>query len=89
MTKTHSNDTSDHLGDHQHVSEMSFDDGRLLIWRCILLRFPELLDQGHRLALQATLETSAGTGVDKFHQLLIAEIQQRLQFNTAVLKLAE
>lgn len=58
--------TANHLGDDNHVTEMGLDDGGLLIWWGLLLGLAELLDETHRLTLQTTLEPPAGTSV---HQL--------------------
>ncbi len=44
-------DATNHLGDDDHVTEMSLDDGRLLIWWGLLLGFAEFLDEAHGLAL--------------------------------------
>ena len=65
------NYTSDHLRDDDHVTQVGLDDGRLLIWRSLLLGLAELLDETHRLALEAALEPPAGTGVDEVDELVV------------------
>ena len=56
---------ADHLRDNNHVTQVGLYDGRLLVWWSLLLGLAQLLDETHRLALQATLEPAAGTGVDE------------------------
>jgi hypothetical protein len=80
---------TDHLGDDNHVTEVSLDNSGLLVDGSVLLGLTELLDQTHRLALKTTLETSAGAGVDKVHQLLGGEVQELVEVNSAVRELAE
>lgn len=63
-------DGADHLWDDDHVSEMSLDEIWLLIWLGLLLRFAELLDQAHRLALKTTVEPAAGTSMDDIAELI-------------------
>ena len=82
-------DGTDHLGDNDHVTEVGLDNSGLLHGGSILLGLTQLLDQTHGLALKTTLETSAGTGVDKVHELLRGQIQELVKVNSAVRKLAE
>lgn len=64
-----SNNRADHLGNNDHVTEMSLDNGRLLARGSLLLGSTELLNETHGLALQSALESSASTAVDKIHEL--------------------
>ena len=48
---------------------MGFNHGGLLVGECLFLCLAELFDETHRLALQAALEASAGTGVDELNEL--------------------
>ena len=70
------NDGADHLGDDDHVTEVSLDEVGLLVGLGLLLGLAELLDQTHGLALEATVEASAGTGVDDIAELLAGEVEE-------------
>ena len=70
------NDGTDHLGDDDHVTEVSLDEVGLLVGLGLLLGLTELLDQTHGLALEATVETSAGTSVDDIAELLAREVEE-------------
>jgi len=72
------NDGAGHLGDDDHVPQVGLDDLGLLIWGSLLLGLAQLLDQGHRLALQTTGETPAGTAVHQLHQLVAVRGKTRL-----------
>jgi hypothetical protein len=69
-------DGTDHLGDDDHVTEVSLDEVGLLVGLGLLLGLAELLDQTHGLALEATVEASAGTGVDDIAELLAGEVEE-------------
>lgn len=69
-------DASDHLGDDDHVTEVSLDEVGLLVGLGLLLGLAELLDQAHGLALQTTVDTSAGTGVDDITELVGGEVKE-------------
>ena len=83
------NDGANHLGHHDHVAEVGADSLGLLADLHVLLRLAELLDQRHRLALQATLEATAGTGVDKARELLVLQLQELLDLEAAEGELVE
>merc|ERR1712029_880720 len=89
LTRVDTNDGADHLRNDDHVTEVSLDDGGLLVRRGLLLRLTELLDQAHRLALEAAVEPSAGTGVDDITELLAGEVEELIEVDAAVRKLAE
>lgn len=59
------NNTSNHFGHNDHVAQVCLDDGRLFIWRCLLLCFTKFLDETHRAALETTLEATTSTGMDE------------------------
>lgn len=69
-------DAADHLGDDDHVTEVSLDKVGLLVGAGLLLRLAELLDQAHGLALETTVEPAAGTGVDDIAKLLRGEVEE-------------
>jgi hypothetical protein len=68
-----SNHGADHLGDNNHVSEVGFDRVGLFAFGGFLLSLAELLDETHRLALEASLESPAGSGVNELHELIIIQ----------------
>lgn len=71
-----SNDGTNHLWDDNHVTEMGLDEVWLLVWLGLLLSLAELLDQTHWLALETTVESSAGTGMDEIAELLGGEVEE-------------
>ena len=60
-----SHNTSNHLRHDDHVTQMGLDYCGLLIRRCLLLGFSELLDETHWATLETALEATAGTGMDE------------------------
>ncbi len=73
------NDAANHLGDDNHVTEVSLDDVGLLVGLGLLLGLAELLDEAHRAALQTTVDPAAGTGVDDIAELVGAEVQKAVK----------
>ena len=65
LAVVNTNDRANHLGDDDHVAEMRLHDCRLLVRGRLLLRLAELLDETHRIPLEATLEPATRTGVDE------------------------
>jgi hypothetical protein len=55
---------------------VGLDEVGLLVGLGLLLGLAELLDQTHGLALEATVETSAGTSVDDIAELLAGEVEE-------------
>ena len=70
------NDGTDHLGDDDHVTEVSLDEVGLLVGLGLLLGLSELLDQAHGLALQAAVEATAGARVNDIAELLGGEVEE-------------
>jgi len=64
---THVNTTngSNHLGDDDHVSQVSLDGSGLFVGSGLLLGLSELLDQSEGLPLETSLEPSPRSGVDE------------------------
>lgn len=62
LSVVHADDGSGHLGDDDHVPQVSLDHVGLLVGRALLLLLAELLDEGHGLALQAAGELTADSG---------------------------
>lgn len=71
---------SNHFRDNQHVTEVSLDNFGLFIGTSLLLGLAQLLDEGHGLALKTALHSSAGTGVDNFHELRVRERGVKCEF---------
>ena len=70
------NDGTDHLWDNDHVTKVSLDEVWLLVGLGLLLGLAELLDEAHGLALQTTVEPTAGAGVNDIAELLAGEIEK-------------
>lgn len=70
------NNRADHLRDDNHVTEVSLDDVGLLVGLGLLFSLAELLDETHGLALQAAVDSSAGTGVDDITELVRGEVEE-------------
>lgn len=78
-----SNDRSNHLGDNDHVPEVGLDCRGLFIGQSLFLGLAKLLDEAHRLALEATGEASTGPGVQELNKLFVRHVQQLLEFQAA------
>lgn len=72
-------DGTNHLWDDDHVTEVSLDEIWLLVWLGLLLGLAELLDQAHRLALEAAVEAAAGAGMDDVTELVRGEVQKSVE----------
>jgi hypothetical protein len=70
------NDTANHLGDDNHVSEVGLDEVGLLVGLSLLLSLSELLDETHGAALQATVDPAAGASVDNIAELVGGEVEE-------------
>lgn len=76
LSGVNADNAADHLGDHNHVTQMRLDQIGFLVGLRLLLCLAQLLDQAHGLALQSTVEPTAGTGVDDIAQLFGREIEE-------------
>jgi hypothetical protein len=76
FSRVDADDAADHFGNDDHVAEVSLDKVRLLVGLGLLLRLSELLDEAHRLALQTTVEPTAGTGVDEVAEFFGGEVEE-------------
>lgn len=74
------NDTANHLGDDNHVSEVGLDEVGLLVGLSLLLSLSELLDETHGAALQATVDPAAGTSVDNIAKLVGGEVEEPVEW---------
>jgi len=73
------NDTTDHLGNHNHISQVRLDEVGLLVGLGLLLCFTELLDQTHGLALETTIKPTASAGVNDIAELVGGEVEESVQ----------
>lgn len=89
LARVNTDDGADHLGDNDHVTEVSLDEVRLLVRLGLLLGLAELLDEAHRLALKTTVESSAGTSVDDITELLGRKVEELVKVDTTVRELLE
>lgn len=64
LAAVNTNDAADHLGHNDHVSEVCFDEVGLLVGLGVLLGLSQFLDQTHGAALEASVESAAGPGVE-------------------------
>ena len=64
-THVNTTDGSNHLGDDDHVSQVSLDGSGLFVGSGLLLGLSELLNQSKGLPLETSLEPSPRSGVDE------------------------
>lgn len=76
LTGVDTDNGADHLGDDDHVTEVSLDEVGLLVGLGLLLGLTELLDEAHRLALQTTVEPTASAGVHDIAELFGREVEE-------------
>src|SRR5271156_4311054 len=78
LARVDANDRANHLGHDNHVAQVRLDEVGLLVGLCGLFGFTELLDQAHRLALEAAVEAATGTGVDDVAKLFGGEVEKSI-----------
>jgi hypothetical protein len=76
LARVDTDDGANHLGDDNHITEVSLDEVGALVGLGLLLGLAELLDQTHGLALETAVESAAGTGVDDIAELLGREVKE-------------
>jgi hypothetical protein len=81
LARVDTNDATNHLGDHNHVSQMGLDEIRLLIGLRLLLGLAQLLDQTHGLALETAVEPTTGTSVDDIAELVGGQVEESVVRN--------
>merc|ERR1719329_1398975 len=84
-----SDNTSDHLRNNDHVSQVGFDSFGLLSIGGLTLGLSELLQQLDWCTLHSAAELSASTGTKQFHQVVVAQVEKLVKIDTAVRVLAE
>ena len=70
------NDAADHLGHNNHVSEMCLDQIGLLVRPGVLLGLAQFLDQTHWAALEASVESTAGAGMEDGEEFVGGDIEE-------------
>jgi hypothetical protein len=81
LARVDTNDATNHLRDHNHVSQMRLDEIRLLIGLRLLLGLAQLLDQTHGLALETAVEPTTSTSVNNIAELVGGQIQESMVRN--------
>lgn len=81
LSRVDTDDTANHLWHDDHVSQMCLDEIRLLVGLGLLLGLAQLLDQTHWLALEPTVESTTGTGVNDIAELLGGEVEESSGYN--------
>ena len=76
LARVDTDDGADHLRNDDHVPKVGFHSVGLLVGLGLLFGLAELLDETHGLALQATVEAAAGTGVNNITELLGGEVEE-------------
>ena len=76
LSRVDADDGSDHLWDDNHVTQVRLDEIWLLVWLRLLLGLAQLLDQAHRLALEAAVEAAACARVHDVAQLVRGQVEQ-------------
>jgi len=89
LAVVHTHDGAGHLGDHDHVPQVSLHDVGLLVGGALLLLLAELLDEGHRLALKSPGELAPDPAGKELHEALVVHVQELVQVDPAVGELAE
>lgn len=79
LAGVNANNATNHLGDDDHVSEVSLNKVGLLVGPSLLLGLSELLDETHGSSLQTTVDPAAGTSVDDISELVGAEVQEAVE----------
>jgi len=75
LTGVNTDNTSNHLRNDDHVTEVGLDEVGLLVGPSLLLGLTELLDQSHGLALKTTVEPSAGTSMHQVPKFLGCQVE--------------
>ncbi len=70
LAVVHTNDRSNHFGEHDHVSEVSLDDSRLLAHLAFLLALPQFLQKSLMVLTQTTPYAAALAAGEKLRDLL-------------------
>ena len=73
-------DASNHLGYDDHVSEMCLDQVGLLVRLRVLLGLAQFLDQAHGAALEASVESTSGAGMEDGEEFGGGDVEESVNF---------
>ena len=84
------NDGADHLGDNNHVAEVSLNDLGLLADADVTLGGVQALEESHGLALHTTVgKATASASIHELDERSARELEEVLKIDAAVRELAE
>jgi len=83
------NDAANHFRHDDHVSQVCLDQVGLLIGLGVLLCLAQFLDQTHRAALQSTVESTTGAGMEDVEEFVGWDVEELVEINASVGKLSE
>jgi hypothetical protein len=87
LARVDTNDATNHLGHDDHVSQVCLDQVGLLVGLGVLLRLAEFLDQTHRSALQATVESAPGASVEDVEEFIGRDVEKTVAAGLCVSKI--
>ena len=87
LARVDTDDGTNHLRHDDHVTEVCLDEVGLLVGLGLLLGLAELLNETHGLALQAAVETTAGTGVNDITEFLGGEVEESIHLSIPFLQM--
>ena len=73
-------DAANHLWHDDHVSKVCLDEVGLLVGLRVLLGLAQFLDQTHRAALEASVESTAGASMEDVDEFVGWDIEQSADF---------
>ena len=90
LAVVYTNNGADHLGNDNHITQVSLNNLRLLANADVALRGVQTLEKSHRLSLHTTVsKATASTSIDELDKRGTRQLEQVLKINTAVGELAE
>lgn len=76
LARINANHAADHFRDNNHIAKVRFNGIWLLVGLRFLLSLTQLLNEAHRLAFQAAIESAASARVNNITELFTGEIEQ-------------
>jgi len=84
LAVVNTDNTTDHFGDDDHVSEVGLDDCWFLVRGSLLFSFAQFFDETHWAALEATVELATGACVNEVDELFGAQVEELVELYTTV-----